>query len=94
MALNYDPDNPDPPQGTISLISYQDTESPCTGIHVVKNFVFNSASPFFGNTTLTDASGDMTDPNVVSGSITMDEPGDPPRHLEFRWNFTRHVVAP
>jgi len=93
-ALNFDPDNPDPPKGTISVISYQDDKSPCTGLFVVKDFAYASASPFFGNTSPPETSGIMTDPNVVSGSISMDEPGDPPRHLEFRWNFTRHVAAP
>jgi len=93
-ALNYDPDNPDPPGGSISVISYQDDKSPCSGLLVVKNSVFTSASPYFGNTSPPETSGTMTDPKIVSGSITMDEPGDPPRHLEFRWNFTRHVVTP
>lgn len=94
-ALNYDPDNPDPPKGTISLISYQDEKSPCTGLIVVKDFAYASASPFFGNTSPPEASGSMADPNVVSGSITINGPAqDPPRDLEFRWTFTRHVGTP
>jgi hypothetical protein len=36
----------------------------------------------------------MADPNVVSGGFSMDEPTlDPPRRIEFRWTFTRHVPA-
>ena len=94
-ALNYDPDNPNPPKGTVSLLSYQDDKSPCSGFTLVKNLAFASPSPFFGNASLDDASGSMTDPNVVSGSFSMDDPAqDPPRHLEFKWTFTRHMVAP
>lgn len=93
-ALNYDPDNPNPPKGNVSLISYQDEHSPCFGFTLVKNFTFTSPSPFFGNATLDETSGSMTDPNVVSGSFAMDEPTlSPPRHLEFKWKFTRRVSA-
>jgi hypothetical protein len=94
-ALNYDPDNPNPPKGTISLINYQDFDSTCSGLTVIKDFTFTNDSPFFGNTGVSDLTGDMTDPNVVSGSYSMDDPmQNPPRHLQFNWSFTRHVVTP
>ena len=91
-ANNYDPDNP--AKGILSLIDYQSEDSPCTGLFVAKDFSRTSPSDLFPASSLSDASGDMTDPNVVSGSFSMDEPGDPPRHLEFRWKFTRQVGAP
>jgi hypothetical protein len=93
-ALNYDPDNPKPPPGIISIISYQDEHSPCTGFTLVKDFTQTLASPFFGNRTLDDTSGSMTNPNVVSGKFTMDDPAlSPARHIEFKWNFKRHPAG-
>ena len=90
-ALNFDPDNPNPPRGAVSSISYQDEHSPCFGFTLVKNQTSTSASPYFGNRSLDDTSGNMADPNVVSGSFSMDDPAlDPPRHIEFKWRFTRH----
>ena len=89
-ALNYDPDEPNPPPpGVVSYISYQDEHSPCSGFTLVKNQSGASASPYFGNRTLNETSGPMANPNVVSGSFSMDEPGNPPRHIEFKWNFRR-----
>jgi len=93
--LNYDPDNPNPPQGTVSLIDYEDYDSVCYGFLIINDSTIVKASPFFGNTGLSDVTGGMTDPNVVSGSYSMDFPAeDPPRHLQFNWNFTRHLVTP
>jgi hypothetical protein len=93
-ALNYDDNNPIPPMGSLSLVSFQSDDSPCTGTFISKDFTRTTPSPLFPASSLPDTSGSMLDPKVVSGSFSMDDPAqDPPRHIEFRWTFTRHGAA-
>jgi len=90
-AVNFDDRTPDRPMGSISLIDYQGGDSPCSGPYIIKDFNRTSPSPLSVASTLTDASGIMTDTNVVSGTFSTD---DSLRHIVFKWNFTRHNPGP